>query len=106
MLRAKGDVVGCGVLVRRVTAEELAERVKQALAKRASAWKKATSGPDAAEILSLGGMVKRAEKAAAEAEGEETKAETLSEPDDSPLERLHFLLEWEEHKRKSLVRST
>lgn len=97
-----GDVVGCGVLVRRVTEEEVAERVKQALAKRASAWKKATSGPDA-EILSLGGMVKKAEKAAAEAEGEETKAETPSEPDDSPQERLHFLLEWEEHKRKSLL---
>jgi hypothetical protein len=98
-------VVGCGVLVRRVTEEEVAERVKQALAKRASAWKRATSGPDA-EILSLGGMVKKAEKAAAEAEGEETKAETPSEPDDSPQERLHFLLELEEHKRKSLVCSS
>ena len=92
------------MIVRKVTLEEANEKAHQALEKRAKVWKKVMSGADS-WLLVIGG--KGGELRAQEEEEEEEKEsneEALAEPDDTPQEKLHFLLEWEEHKRHSLVR--
>jgi hypothetical protein len=97
-------VIGCGVLLRRVTEAEAVNKAQADLLKTAQAWRRR---------MEMGGLplsVASFEQVKREEAKEKEKEEKVVEPEESasPQETLHFLLEWEEQtvvdKHKSLVR--